>query len=133
MTNKKSTGKAINTTTKAEESSSTKLVSGLAIIGAVAAAGAYFLYGTKDGAKKRKKVSGWMLQAKGEVLEKLESVKDLSEDKYVQTVAGVINKYRKLKRDHGDEVEVLYNEMMSYWKHIKRELKGKEVKKSKSK
>ena len=33
---------------------------------AVTAAGAFFLYGSKEAAKNRKKVKGWMLKAKGE-------------------------------------------------------------------
>jgi hypothetical protein len=50
-------------------------------LGALAAlsAGAYFLYGTKEGAKKRVKIKGWMLKAKGEVLEKMEALKDVNE------------------------------------------------------
>ena len=39
---------------------------------AVAAAGAYFLYGSKNAAQNRTKVKSWMLKAKAEVLEKLE-------------------------------------------------------------
>ena len=39
---------------------------------AVAAAGAYFLYGSKDANKNRKTVKSWMLKAKAEVLEQLE-------------------------------------------------------------
>ena len=96
---------------------------GGAIIGAVAAAaGAYFLYGTKEGAKQRKKVKGWALKAKGEVLEKIEKVKDIDESKYKKVVDDVVTKYTKLKADHEDEIKSIGSEIHGYWKHIKKHL-----------
>ena len=49
---------------------------------AVTAAGAYFLYGSKKATQNRKKVKGWMLKAKGEVLETLEKAESITEDEY---------------------------------------------------
>jgi hypothetical protein len=46
---------------------------GIAAGVAAAALGAYFLYGSKDAKKNRAKVKGWMLKARGEVLEQLEN------------------------------------------------------------
>ncbi len=43
---------------------------GLGMLAAMSA-GAYYLYGTKEGAKKRVKIRGWALKAKGEMLERL--------------------------------------------------------------
>ena len=51
--------------------SKTKKIVGAGVGLAAVAAGAHFLYG-KDGATNRKKVRGWALKAKGEMLEKLE-------------------------------------------------------------
>ena len=75
-------------------------------IGALAAlsAGAYFLYGTKEGAKKRVKIKGWMLKAKGEVLEKLETLKEVNEETYNVVVDTVMKKYSGLKNIDQKEV-----------------------------
>ena len=53
----------------------TKLGAGLI---AAAAAGAYFLLGTKEGQKKQKQIKGWMVKAKGEVMDKMEDMKEVS-------------------------------------------------------
>ena len=68
---------------------------GLATLAAFAAAG-YFLYG-KDGAKNKKKVRGWMLKAKGEILEGVEKLKDITEEQYAVVVDKVGAKYKAIK------------------------------------
>lgn len=73
---------------------------------AVAAAGAYFLYGSKDAPKNRKTVKSWALKAKGEVLEVLEKAEKITEDEFsalVDTVVGTYGKAQKLsKKDLSD-------------------------------
>lgn len=101
--------------------------SGLGAAGALvatvaAAAGAYFLYGTKEGKKTQKKIKGWALKAKGEVLEKLEKAKTVSEDTYKAAVSDVMKKYQKLKKEHGTEVEAVSKELHGYWKELKKHL-----------
>ncbi|HEY4512793.1 MAG TPA: hypothetical protein VJH63_04055 [Candidatus Paceibacterota bacterium] len=96
---------------------------GLAAAAVAAAAGAYFLYGTKEGKKTRKKIASWALKAKGEVLEKLEQAKTTSEASYKKAVSEVMAKYKKLKREHGPEVEAVARELHSYWNHLKKHLK----------
>jgi hypothetical protein len=88
-----------------------------------AAAGAYFLYGTKEGAKTKKKVKSWALKAKGEVLEKIEKMKDVSEDSYNGAVASVMDKYKKVMKEHGDDVDAVSKELKGYWGHLKKHLK----------
>ncbi|HYC34593.1 MAG TPA: hypothetical protein VEC13_02570 [Candidatus Paceibacterota bacterium] len=107
---------------------------GLAIAaGLGAVAGAYFLYGTEAGKKKRKAIKGWMLKAKGEVLEKIENMKDLSEEKYKDAVMSVMKKYDKFKEKYGDEAAMLYSELMAHWKQIQKHASAKKgSKKSKS-
>ncbi len=92
----------------------------IASIGAIACS--YFLYGTKEGAKKRKAIKGWALKAKGEVLEKVESIKDITEEKYVAAVNSVMKKYQNLKEKYGDEADMLSKELTSYWNHMKKHL-----------
>jgi len=67
------------------------------IIGAaaIAAIGAYFLTG-KHGAENRENVRGWMLKMKGEVLEKVEDLKNLTEADYYKIVDEAAARYRKL-------------------------------------
>lgn len=100
--------------------------SGLGLALAVAAAaGVYFLYGSKDAPKNRKTVKGWALKAKGEVLEKMEQVKgEITEENYHKIVDGVMVKYRKLKNQHGDDIDALVKDMKSHWKNIKTHLVG---------
>jgi len=55
---------------------------GLAALAAATAAGVYFLYGSKNATKNRNKIKGWTLKAKGEVLEKMEKMKNIDEADY---------------------------------------------------
>lgn len=97
---------------------------GLALA-AAAAAGVYFLYGSKDATKNRKTVKGWALKAKGEVLEKMEQVKgEITEENYHKIVDAVAGKYRKLKTEHGDDVDMLVTDMKGHWKNIKKHIGG---------
>lgn len=105
---------------------------GLALA-AAAAAGVYFLYGSKDASKNRKSVKGWALKAKGEVLEKMEQVKgEITEENYHKIVDGVMAKYRKLKAEHGDDIDMLVKDMKGHWKNIQKHTSGtkKTVKKA---
>lgn len=87
-----------------------------------AAAGAYFLYGTKEGAKTKKKIKAWTLKAKGEVLEKIEKMKDVTEENYNGAVAQVMDKYKKVMKEHGDDVDAVTKELKGYWGHLKKHL-----------
>lgn len=96
---------------------------GIAVVATLAAAaGAYFIYGTKEGAKTKKKIKGWALKAKGEVLEKLENLKDVSEDKYKEVVASVMKKYEKMRDEHGDDLDAVTKELNGYWSHLKKHI-----------
>jgi len=89
---------------------------------AAAAASAYFLYGTKEGQKQRKKVRGWMVKMKGEVLEKMEQAKDLNEKKYQEIIDAVAGKYQKLKTVEQSEVKAVVSDLKKHWRNIKRHL-----------
>jgi hypothetical protein len=107
---------------------------GLAILGglaAAAAAGVYFIYGKKELQKKAKKVRGWALKAKGEVLEKIEKMKAVDEKIYHDSIDAVMKKYEKVKSIDTTELAAVAKELKSHWKNIKNELQGgtKKVKK----
>ena len=85
-------------------------------------AGVYFLYGSKCAPKNRKKIRGWTLKAKGEVLEKLESVADVSEEMYHSVVREIADKYKKLKHIDVSEIEEFASELLTYWSKIKKDI-----------
>ena len=99
---------------------------------AVAAASAYFLYGSPNAAKNRKKVRGWMLRAKGEVLEALEKAEEMTEKEYQDLVNSVTKTYIKLQHVSKGDVDNFRKEMMSHWKNISKQVgkKAKTAKKS---
>lgn len=95
---------------------------GIAAAAAAAAAGAYFLYG-KNGAKNRKAVKGWMLKARGEVLEKMESLENVTEEKYREIVDTVIRGYKSAKKASPAELAAAAAELKSHWNSIKKTIK----------
>lgn len=107
--------------TSKKHSNAARVGLGLAITTAVAAAaGAYFLYGSKDAAKNRKAVKGWALRAKGEVLEGVEKVKHLDKEQYHALVDKVMKKYTKLKHVSNVEAAALRRELKGHWNNIHR-------------
>jgi hypothetical protein len=99
----------------------------LAVIGglaAAAAAGVYFIYGNKEVQKKAKKVKGWALKAKGEVLEKIEKIKAIDEKAYHDAIDAVMKKYEKIKSIDTTEAMSVARELKSHWRNIKKELQG---------
>jgi hypothetical protein len=94
---------------------------GLGMLAALSA-GAYYLYGTKEGAKKKLKIRGWMLKAKGEVMEKMESMKEVDENAYNALVESVMKKYESVKSIDPKEVTEMVSDLKKHWKNIKRHL-----------
>lgn len=92
---------------------------------AVAAAGAYFLYGSPNANKNRKKVKGWMLKAKGEVLEALEKAEHMTEKEFDALIASVSKAYGKLSHVSKSDVMAFKKEMASHWKQLSKQLDSK--------
>lgn len=99
---------------------------------AVAAAGAYFLYGNKNAAKNRKQVKSWALKAKAEVLEKIEDAKEMTEDEYQDLVGSVVTAYQSAKGATRKDLKEFASEMSEHWKQIEKAAKPlkKQAKKS---
>jgi len=87
---------------------------------AVAAAGAYLLYGSKDAAKNRKKVKGWMLKARGEVLEALERAEHITEREYNSLIESVAGVYSSLQNASKGEIADFKKEMKGQWKKLQK-------------
>ena len=90
-------------------------------LAAIAAAGAYFLYG-KRGAKNREKISGWALKMKGEVLEKMEKLKEIDREAYYRLVDEIAQRYGRLKRVSASELQHMTEELKGAWTHISKQL-----------
>ena len=88
---------------------------GLAV---AAAAGTAWLYGTKQGKQTKKKLESWMLKAKGEVMEKLEKMDDVTEHAYHKAITEVMGKYKKLKSVGAPKVAKLEKELKRHWKSL---------------
>lgn len=118
---------------KSELTSTQKVEIGVGLTAAaVAAAGAYFLYGSKSAAKNRKTVKSWALKAKAEVLEKLEAAKEMSKEEYEELINTVAATYSDLKTASKVDIKGFSQEMKDHWKAIEKTAmpKKKPVKKA---
>lgn len=90
-------------------------------LAALAAAGTYFLYG-KRGAKNREAISGWALQLKGEVLEKMGKLKHLNRESYEKLVEDTAERFGRVKKVGASELRIITADLKSAWSHIGKEL-----------
>ena len=86
---------------------------------AMAAAGAYILYGSKNAPKNRSVMKGWAVKAKGEVMQKMEALKEMDEDTYHNVIDSITNRYKAVDQK---EVKALVTELKSHWKNIQKEI-----------
>lgn len=114
------------TTKKSGVSNSQKVGIGVGLTTAVvAAAGAYFLYGSKSASKNRKVVKSWALKAKADILEKLEQAKEMSKDEYESLVGAVTNAYTGAQNVTKGELKNFAMEMKNHWQAIEKATKPK--------
>lgn len=114
--------KSTTTSASATSTSSMKVAGVIGGIAAAAAVGGYFLYHNKDAQKKVKSIKGWVLKAKGEVLEKIENLKEVNQEAYQKAVDTVLAKYEKLSHVDTTEIAKVSKELKSHWKSIQSEL-----------
>lgn len=100
---------------------STKIATGI-VLGAVAAAGIYFLTG-KRGKENREKIAAWTLKMKGEVLEKMKDLKEMNREAYEALVDEVAVRYQRLERVGASEMKHMVKELKGAWSHIGKQLK----------
>ncbi|MES2214142.1 MAG: hypothetical protein V4465_02000 [Patescibacteria group bacterium] len=86
---------------------------------AVLAAGAYFFLGP-DGKKHQKKMKGWMVKMKGEVLERLEEAKDVSQPVYDDIVDTVAKANAVAGKIPKSEILALASDLKRQWRSISR-------------
>lgn len=88
---------------------------------AAAAAGAYYFYG-KNGPRHRKQLKGWAVKAQGEVMERLEELKDVTRDSYEKTVNDVMSQYKTLKKASPAELASVAKELKGHWNAVSRQI-----------
>ena len=93
-------------------------------VAAIAAAG-YFLFGP-NGKNNRKVIKGWTVKMKGEVLEKIEKLKEITPVMYDTIIDEVAQKYAKLKHVNQEEIAIVTADLKKYWKVISRDVKAKQ-------
>lgn len=109
---------------KQETSNEQKWGIGIGVTTAVAAmAGAYFLYGSKDAERNRKKVKSWMLKAKAEVLEGIERAQDMTKEEYEELVNTIGAAYADLQDASKKDIREFKDEMKSHWENIAKHAK----------
>ncbi|MCC2630896.1 MAG: hypothetical protein K0S38_705 [Candidatus Paceibacter sp.] len=91
---------------------------------AAAAAGAVFLYGTDAGKKKRKQIKSWTLKMQADVMDKMEGMKEWSEEAYNTVIDQVADKYKNIKNVDTVEVAAMVADLRRHWKTIKRHVEG---------
>lgn len=90
-------------------------------VAAIAAAGACFVSRKRD-AKGLETITGWALQMKGEVLQKLEDLKEIDEEAYHGLVDRIARRHRRAKRASAGELKRLTAELKAAWPRISRQL-----------
>lgn len=97
----------------------------MAILGASLAglaASAYFFLGSK-GKKNQKHVKAWVIKMKGDVVEKLEMAKEVSEPVYEQIIDSVATEYKKGKKASQVEIDEMAKDLKRHWRTIKSSMK----------
>ncbi len=93
---------------------------GLAVLGASLAglaATAYFFFGPK-GKKNQKHAKAWVIKMKGDVVEKLEMAKEITEPVYSEIIDSVAMEYEKGKKAGREEIKLLARDLKKHWKVI---------------
>lgn len=111
---------------------SAKQVIGIGAGIAALTAAAYVLFGP-EGKKNRKAIRSWSVKMKGEIIEKFENAKELTEPVYHQIVDSVQAKYAKLKNVDQAELAETIAQIKKHWNLMKKEAQGKKPKTAKKK
>lgn len=98
---------------------SAKQVIGVGVGVAALSAAAYLLFGP-NGKKDRKAIKGWAVKMKGEIIEKFEEAKELTEPMYNEIIDKVQQKYSKIQNIDKEELQATIAEIKKSWKAIQK-------------
>lgn len=85
-------------------------------VAALTAAGVYF-FGPR-GKAHRKEAKGWMIRMKGEIIERMENAKEMTEEAYHNIIDAVTAQYKKHGKIAEEDIETLAKELKAHWKGI---------------
>lgn len=101
---------------KSTQSNNLKLaVAGAGLAGI--AATAYFFFGPK-GKKHQQHLKAWAIKMKGDVVEKLEEAKEITEPIYLSIIDMVSKEYKENKRASKAEIDAMADDLKKHWKSI---------------
>ena len=109
---------------KTEESSNTLKYTAIGVTLASLAAGAYFFFGSK-GKKHQKHAKAWVVKMKGDIIEKLESTKEVTEPIYHAIIDTVATNYRKKIKESQEDIDEIVNDLKKQWKNLDKAVKAK--------
>jgi hypothetical protein len=109
---------------KTEETSDTLKYTAIGVSLASLAAGAYFFFGPK-GKKHQKHAKAWVIKMKGDIVEKLESVKEVTEPIYNSIIDTVAENYKKKIKNSQDDIAEIVNDLKKQWKNLNKSVKSK--------
>lgn len=92
----------------------------MAVVGASLAglaAASYFFFGPK-GKKHRQHAKSWVIKMKGEVVEKLEAAREITEPIYHEIIDTVADEYKKGKKAGQPEIDALAKDLKKHWKSM---------------
>lgn len=103
-----------------------KKAKGFAAAAAVATvvAGAYFFTQTKQGKKAASTMRGWAVRARGEIMERIEKMRNMDRHEYFAAIDNVLAKYSKARDVSKRELTDLRKELRAKWDRIAKELKA---------
>ncbi len=90
---------------------------------AATAAGAYFLYGSAKGPARRKALRGWTVKMKGEIMEGVEKMEDVTKEMYDDLIDRIKDKYAEIKDIDPVELAATVKTLKAHWKDIQKEIK----------
>jgi vacuolar-type H+-ATPase subunit H len=98
------------------------LGAGLAAAAVAAALGSYLLTGRRA-TKTKRVLKGWMLKAKGELLEQMENAGEVGQDMFNDAVDRIVKKYSKMAGVGEKELNEMAAELKKQWKVVEKGLK----------
>ncbi len=104
-------------TIKSHEIMSTKTMAAIGAGAAALAAASYYFFGPK-GEEHRDNLKGWMIKMKGEIIERIEDVKELTEPIYREIVDSVVATYAATSKISKEELETFAERLKGQWKDI---------------
>lgn len=99
----------------------TKVGVGIAIAGALSAAGYYF-YGSSSAKKHRQIAAGWANKLKADVVKEARALKIVEEKSLAAIIDGAAKTYQSMSNLKKEDVTKAVSELKSNWKKIKAEL-----------